>query len=116
MPQVGEPVAASTARIAKAAAPPCWRVGVRMSCVVGQKLGRNKPAVSVESSVRYSASSSRVLRQVKYVYDCWNPIMARVRIIAGRVNASDKKMTSGEAEPTSAMIRSQNGSGLVCGL
>jgi hypothetical protein len=36
--------------------------------------------------------------------------------MAGRVNDSDKKMTSGCAAFTSAMIRCQNGNGLVCGL
>ncbi|CPU65752.1 Uncharacterised protein [Mycobacteroides abscessus] len=37
---MGAPRAASTARTAKPATPPCWRYGGRMSWVVGQKLGR----------------------------------------------------------------------------
>ena len=42
--------------------------------------------------------------------------MARARIIAGRVNASDRKITSGSVSLTSASSRSQNRTGLVCGL
>jgi hypothetical protein len=61
-------------------------------------------------------SSSLVFRHVKYVYDWWNPIFARVCIIAGLVNASARKITSGFVVRTSAIRRSQKGSGLVCGL
>src|SRR5215210_7407796 len=95
MPHVGAPVAASTARTAKPATPPCCRYGGRMSCVVGQKLGRRKEPSSPDTSARYWVISFLVLRQVKYVYDWWKPILASVCIIAGRVNASDRKMTSG---------------------
>ena len=66
-----------------------------MSCVVGQNAGRMYAACSPETSSRYSAISSLVLRQVKYVYDWWNPTLASVCIMAGRVKASDRKMTSG---------------------
>ncbi len=61
-------------------------------------------------------SSCLLLRQVKYVYDCWKPIWARVCIIAGRVNASARKITSGSVRPTSAITFCQNTTGLVCGL
>jgi hypothetical protein len=50
------------------------------------------------------------------VYDCWNPILASVRIIAGRVNASLRKMTSGSSVRIWWIRRSQNTSGFVCGL
>ncbi|MCO4700680.1 hypothetical protein LRR80_06796 [Streptomyces sp. RO-S4] len=53
---------------------------------------------------------------MKYVYDCWKPIWARVCIIAGRVKASARKMTSGSVRLISPMTRSQNTTGLVCGL
>src|SRR5665648_1125194 len=43
-----------------------------MSWVVRQKRGRRYAASSPETSARYSASSSLVFRQVKYVYDWWN--------------------------------------------
>ena len=66
-----------------------------MSCVVGQKLGRIHAPCSPETSARYSVISSFVFRHVKYVYDWWKPILASVCIIAGRVNASDRKITSG---------------------
>ena len=42
--------------------------------------------------------------------------MPRPRIIAGRVNASDRKTTSGSVRRTSPSSHSQNGTGLVCGL
>ncbi|GAA3848324.1 hypothetical protein GCM10023083_91040 [Streptomyces phyllanthi] len=73
-------------------------------------------AASPDSSVRYSVSSCLELRQVKYVYDCWKPMAARVCIIAGRVNASARKITSGSVRPTSPSTRSQKTTGLVCGL
>ncbi len=57
-----------------------------------------------------------MLRHVKYVYDWWKPTLASVCIIAGRVNASARKITSGCAAVTSAITHSQNSSGLVCGL
>ena len=42
--------------------------------------------------------------------------MASVVIIAGAVNASDRKTTSGSAVRTSEISHSQNGMGFVCGL
>ena len=61
-------------------------------------------------------SSFFVVRQVKYVYDWWKPTRASACIIAGRVKASARKITSGSVARTSARSHSQNGSGLVCGL
>src|SRR6478735_9208550 len=116
MPQVGEPSAASTARTAKPAVPPVCMYGVRMSWVVGQNDGRIHEPCSPDTSARYSATSSLVFRQVKYVYDWWKPTRARLSIIAGRVNASDRNTTSGWAARTSASSHCQNDSGLVCGL
>ena len=56
-PHVGEPSAASIARIAKMAVPPSHICGVRMSWVVGQNVGRMRCAVCVETSSRYSSIS-----------------------------------------------------------
>ena len=64
----------------------------------------------------YSSSSHFSLRQVKYVYDWWKPTLARVCIIAGRVNASARNTTSGSVRRTSPRSHSQNSTGLVCGL
>ncbi|GAQ77548.1 hypothetical protein T45_09367 [Streptomyces turgidiscabies] len=50
------------------------------------------------------------------MYDCWKPTWARVCIIAGRVNASARKMTSGSVWLMSAITCSQKTTGLVCGL
>ena len=86
---------ASTARSLNAAGPPYCRNSCRMSGVFGQKFGRMYAAGSPDSSVRYSVSSALVVRQVKYVYDWWKPTLPRVCIIAGRVNASARKSTSG---------------------
>ena len=63
-----------------------------------------------------SSSSHFVFFQVKYVYDCANPIFPSACIIAGRVNASERKITSGSRARTSAISHSQNGTGFVCGL
>ena len=41
---------------------------------------------------------------------------ASVRIIAGLVKASERKITSGSLRAMSERSRSQNDSGLVCGL
>ena len=109
-------VLARTARSLNAAGPPYCRNSWRMSGVFGQKLGRMKAAASPLSSVRYSRSSHAVFRHVKYVYDCWKPTFARVRIMAGRVNASARKITSGCSALTLAISHSQNSTGLVCGL
>ena len=54
--------------------------------------------------------------QVKYVYDWEKPDFANVVIIAGRVNASERKITPGSMRCTSAISHSQNGTGFVCGL
>ena len=54
--------------------------------------------------------------QVKYVYDWLNPAFASAAIIAGRVNASERKTTPGSTARTSAISHSQKGSGFVCGL
>jgi hypothetical protein len=44
------------------------------------------------------------------------PILARTRIIGGRVNASARKTTSGCSALTAAISHSQNRTGLVWGL
>lgn len=82
-----------------------------------KKFGRMTEAEGVSaSSVRYSVSSALVLRQVKYVYDCWKPTAASARIIAGRVKASARKITSGSDLLMSAITFCQKTTGLVCGL
>ena len=53
---------------------------------------------------------------VKYVYDCEKPTLARSVIIAGRVNASERKTVSGWRFRTSAISHSQSGMGFVWGL
>ena len=53
---------------------------------------------------------------MKYVYDCEKPTLASVVIIAGRVNASERKTTPGSTLRTSAISHSQKGTGFVCGL
>ncbi len=50
------------------------------------------------------------------MYDWWNPIFPSVCIIAGRVNASARKTTSGSVRAMSPRTFSQNITGLVCGL
>ena len=63
-------MAASTSRAAKVGRPPVCIGSVRMSGVLGQKLGRKYSRTPVcVSSRRYSSSSCLPLRQVKYVYD-----------------------------------------------
>ncbi len=57
-----------------------------------------------------------MLRQVKYVYDCWNPTRPSVFIIAGRVKASARKTASGSSATTWSISRSQKATGLVWGL
>src|SRR4051812_28038003 len=94
----------------------CRKYGL-ISGVLTKKCGRkNSLTFVVVNSVRYSVSSCLLFRHVKYVYDCEKPSFASRYIIFGRVNASDRKMTSGYRARTSANIHSQNGSGLVCGL
>src|SRR2546421_8546606 len=73
----------------------CKKYGL-ISGVLTKKCGRkNSLTFVVVSSVRYSVSSCLLLRHVKYVYDCENPIFASRYIIFGRVNASERKITSG---------------------
>ena len=60
-------MAASVARIAKPAGPECCRYSGRMSGVFTKKLGRMYAAAGPASSLAYSSSSARLLRQVKYV-------------------------------------------------
>src|ERR1019366_2920619 len=117
IPHEGHVIAASTARILKAAGPPCWRVACRMSGVFTQKFGRNQSTNSVcDSSVKYWPSSQALLRQVKYVYDWEKPILAIRCITAGRTKASASMTTSGCSRRISAISHSQNGNALVCGL
>jgi len=108
---------AGSSRTLKAAGPPRWRYAWRMSGVFANRFGRmySRTPVCV-SSVKYSVSSGFVFRQVKYVYDCVNPMRPSSCIIAGRVNASARKRMSGSVLLTSAMMRSQKLMGLVCGL
>ncbi|MNY37578.1 hypothetical protein D3C86_1721510 [compost metagenome] len=50
------------------------------------------------------------------MYDWEKPSLASRAIILGRVKASARNSVSGCLARTSAIIHSQNGSGLVCGL
>ncbi len=66
MPQLGDSVAASTARAMKVARVPCCRCSGRMSGVFGQKFGRKYSFSLPRSSPRtYDVSSALVVRQVK---------------------------------------------------
>ena len=88
-----------------------------MSGVFGQQFGRKySREASWLSSVKYSVSSSRVRRHVKYVYDCVKPSFASRCMTWGRVNASARKIARGYSAWISAMSHSQNAKGLVCGL
>src|SRR5438132_8355914 len=117
MPHDGHVIAARAARRRNAAAPPCCRTACRMSGVFTQKLGRKKSASSVwDSSDRYSLSSHLLLRHVKYVYDWEKPSLARCCITAGRVNASERKRTSGWVRCTSPISHAQKRNDFVCGL
>ena len=110
-------MAASTARIPNAGGPAVLQVLVQDVGGVGEEVrphvGGGRPG---QLAAGTRSARRAVLRQVKYVYDWWKPILARARIMAGRVNASARKITSGSVRATSASSRSQNGSGLVCGL
>jgi hypothetical protein len=86
-----------------------------MSGVLVQKLGRIQSTEATSSS-QYSRSSCAVVRQVKYVYDWVKPIFPRPCIIAGFVNASARKSTSGSTFFTFQISHSQKLTGLVCGL
>src|SRR5260370_13419937 len=68
------------------------------------------------SSVKYWLSSDLVVRHAKWVYDWLKPTFARRYINLGRVNASDRKITSACSRLTSLISHSQNGNGLVWGL
>lgn len=50
------------------------------------------------------------------MYDWVKPILPSPCMIAGRVNASARKSTSGSVRLTSAISRCQKSNGLVCGL
>src|SRR3954454_11643469 len=117
MPYDAPSVAARTRRAWKAGRPPCCRYSCRMSGVLANRFGRMYSRTSVcVSSVKYSVSSSFELRHVKYEYDCENPAFARKRMIFGRVNASDRKMASGQVFLISASAHCQKRKGFVCGL
>src|ERR1044071_4937612 len=109
MPQDGDRVAASTARILNIGGPPCCSDSCRMSGVLGQKLGRMKSAEATSSS-QYCRISHAVVRHVKYVYDWVKPRLARPFMTAGRVNASARNSTSGSVRLTSAISHSQKSS------
>src|SRR5579864_7679693 len=101
----------------KAGRPPVCRYSVRMSGVLGHRLGRkNSRMGGCASSLKYWYSSGAVLRQAKYVYDWLNPSLASRNITLGRVKASARKMTSGCSRLTSPISHSQNENGFVCGL
>ena len=76
--------------------PLVWRYSGRMSGVFGQRFGRRKSLTGgLESLGHERFELVAVLRQVKYVYDWLKPARASVWSIAGRVNASARKMASG---------------------
>src|SRR5436305_9266912 len=88
-----------------------------MSGVFGQALGRKKSLTGgFVISLKYSVNSCFVLRQAKYVYDCENPPLASQYTIFGRVNASARKIVSGNSLLSARMHQCQNGSAFVCGL
>ena len=60
----------------------------------GQRFGR-RYVDQVRSCSTNSTSSAFEFFQVKYVYDCEKPAFASRVIIAGRVNASERKTVSG---------------------
>ena len=53
---------------------------------------------------------------MKYVYDCVKPSFASLCMMRGRVNASERKISSGCFCFSSRMHHSQNANALVCGL
>src|SRR6266849_3236092 len=66
-----------------------------MSGVLGHRFGRRNSRMGVErSSVKYWLSSDLVLRHAKDVYDWLKPTFASRYISLGRVNASERKITS----------------------
>src|SRR3954453_7941523 len=88
-----------------------------MSGVLAKRFGRKYSRTEVcVSSVKYCTISSFEFRQVKYEYDCENPIFARCFITLGRVKASDRKIVSGYSRISSPSTHSQKRNGFVCGL
>ena len=79
-----------------------------MSGVFGHRFGRKNSLTSVcINSVKYSVSSFFEFLHVKLVYYCVNPRFASRYMTLGRVNASDKKISSGLFFLRSRMIHSQ---------
>jgi hypothetical protein len=54
-----------------------------------------------------------VLRHAKYVYDWLKPAFASRYITFGRVNASERRITSGCSRFSSPISHSQNANGFV---
>src|ERR671919_3270789 len=97
--------------------PPLCSVSCRISGVFGQTLGlKNSRDGSLVNSVKYSINSAFEFLHVKYVYDCVNPSFASLCMMRGRVNASERRISSGFFFFSSASAHSQNAKGLVCGL
>src|SRR5262249_36007889 len=97
--------------------PPFTKYSFRISGVFAKKFPRKYSAVGgCVSSSRYWRSSHGLFFHVKYVYDAVKPSLASAFIRLGRVNDSEKKITSGCSPCPSSMTHSQNASGLVCGL
>src|SRR3569832_895506 len=101
----------------KAARPPNCKYSVRMSGVLGQRLGRKySRKLSYMSSVRYCVIYHMELRHGKKLYDWLKPILARRCITLGRVKASERKIASGCVRRVSLMSQCHSAKGLVCGL
>src|SRR3569833_873308 len=101
----------------KVARPTNCYYSVRMSGVLGQRLGRKySRQLRCVCSVRYCVSSHLVLRHGKYLYDWLKPILARRCITLGRVKASERKIASGCVRRVSLMSQCHSAKGLVCGL
>src|SRR5713101_676092 len=80
-----------------------------MSGVFGHRFGRRNSRMGAErSSVKYWLSSDLVLRHAKYVYDWLKPTFASRYISLGRVNASERKITSACSGLTSRISHSKN--------
>src|SRR5258708_4159321 len=117
MRELAPSVAARGNGAVEAGRPPVCRYSVRMSGVLGHRLARKYSLTGgSDSSVKYCASSDGVLRHAKYVYDCVNPTLASRNMTLGRVNASERRITSGWPRLTSAISHSQKANGFVCGL
>src|SRR5687768_15808913 len=117
MPYLAANVPANTRRTMNAGRAPSCRYPWRMSAVFGQTLGRK---YSLEgcwgSSVKYSVNSDFEFLHVKYVYDCVKPSFESRCITRGRVNASERKISSGCFAFNSEIAHSQKAKALVCGL